>query len=239
MVCLPRQFGLARKVNSGMSVQSRHRASGHLTGLKGEINIFQPLSQQKGDILMDGLYSENKKSVAFTALLVMVVLLFGYGLARAAVIEGKFDTPEGMNIISGNFISTTLSPGTEPAIDAQIQTALQSGGFQYVPLGMSITGEARGCKNGIISGNLYLSTDPRLTAIWGGDAIIFIPAGMICGTAAGVTPFGAGEAILVVYTGPQVPSGYFGSVDALMTSGSNIAISEGMNGMFLSLSLVP
>lgn len=184
---------------------------------------------------MNSSYTANKINVVLTILLSIAIMICGNNLVQAAVIEGKFDTSNGVNVISGDFISNTLSPGTVPAIDGQIQAVLQTGGYSYAPFGMSITGEARGCKDGIFFGNLYLTTDPRLTAFWGVDAIIFIPAGMVCGTGVGDTPFGAGEAILFIYVGPQVPSGYFSSVDALMVSGSSVAINDGLNGMFLRL----
>lgn len=187
---------------------------------------------------MDSSKSAVVKSTVLTLLLALLALLFTNGPAQAAFIEGNFDTSEGMNVISGDFVSNTLSPGTEPAIDAQLRSVLESGGYQFDPLGISITGIASGCKNGSFFGNLYLVSDPRLTAFWGVDAIILIPAGMICGIGAGVTPFGAGEAILIVYIGSQIPNGYFGSADVLMVSGSSVAISEGLNGMFLRLGQV-
>ncbi len=55
----------------------------------------------------------------------------GNGLAQAAAIEGKFDTPGGSEVIGGDFASNLLPAGTTPAVDAQIQAALQANGFQY------------------------------------------------------------------------------------------------------------
>ncbi len=88
-------------------------------------------------------------------------------------------------------------------------------------------------------GNLYLTSDPRLTAIWGADSIIFIPAGLGCSTGLGEPYFGAGEAILVVFIGPAVPYGYYAPVEIIMWSGANVAIAAGQsNGMILTLDVV-
>ena len=157
-------------------------------------------------------------------------------LAHAASIEGKFDTPVGSEVIGGFFVSNPLLAGTTPTVDAEIQAFLQANGFQYTPLGWSFTGEARGCQDGFVFGNLYLTSDPRLTAIWGADSIIFIPAGLRCGTGVGDTIFGVGEAIFVIYIGSSVPVGYFAPVDIIMWSGANVSIAAGQsNGMILSL----
>jgi hypothetical protein len=162
----------------------------------------------------------------------------GKGVAWAEVMEGKFDTSGGTNVLRGNFVSDVLAEGTAPAVDAHIQAILQGGGFQYEPLGWSYTGESEWCDDGLLFGNLYFTSDPRLTAFWGADTIIFIPAGMRCGTGMGDALFGVGEAILVIYIGPQVPAGYFAPVDVIEWSGGNVAIAAGLSGMLLSLDAI-
>jgi hypothetical protein len=174
-------------------------------------------------------------AAAVTCLFASAIDLPGKGVARAAVIEGKFDTPGGTNVLRGNFISNVLAEGTAPSVDAQIQAFLQSGGFQFDAFGWSYTGVSEWCDDGILFGNLYITTDPRLTAAWGAEYIIFIPAGMRCGTGMGDALFGVGEAILIIYVGPQVPAGYFAPVDVILWSGANIAIAAGQNGMLLGL----
>ena len=183
----------------------------------------------------------SKYLVSLTGIMAVIWLfplsnyVAGNGLAQAAVIEGKFDTQTGSEVISGDFISNALPAGNTPAIDGQIQSFLQANGFQYTPLGWSFSGESRECQNGIVFGNLYVTSDPRLTAIWGVDTIIFIPAGLRCGTGLGDTIFGVGEAIIIVYIGPLVPARYFAPVDVIMWSGANDAIFSGLNGMLLRI----
>jgi len=158
------------------------------------------------------------------------------GLAQAAVIEGRFDTPTGTEMIGGFFTSNLLPAVNTPGVDAQIQAFLQANGFDYTSLGWSFSGETRGCQDGIVFGNLYFTSDPRLTAIWGAESIIFIPAGLRCGIGVGEPYFGVGEAILVIYIGPAVPGGYYAPVEIIMWSGANVAVAAGqMNGMVLKL----
>jgi hypothetical protein len=160
----------------------------------------------------------------------------GAGLAQAAVIEGRFDTSAGSEVLGGFFASNPLPAVNTPGVDAQIQAFLQANGFQYTPLGWSFSGETRGCQDGIVFGNLYFTADPRLTAIWGADSIIFMPAGLRCGTGYGEPYFGVGEAIFVIYIGPAVSSGYYAPVEIIMWSGANVSIAAGQSeGMILRL----
>jgi len=171
-------------------------------------------------------------AAAVTCFLASALDLPGKGVARAATIEGKLDTPGGTNVLTGNFDSNVLAEGTAPLVDAQIQAFLQSGGFEYEPLGWSYTGVSEWCDDGILSGNLYITTDPKLTTAWGAEYIIFIPAGMGCGDGDSL-----GEAILVIYIGPQVPAGYFAPVDVIKWSGGDVVIA-GQDSMLLSLGAV-
>jgi hypothetical protein len=176
--------------------------------------------------------------VAVTSLFTQAFDFSGVGWAQTTIIEAKFDTPGAIEVISADSFSVPLPAGSAPAVDAQIQAFLQSGGFQFTPLGWSLSGETRGCDDGIIFGNLYLTTDPILTAAFGANSIIFIPVGLRCGTGVGDIPFGEGEAILIVTIGPQVPTGYFAPVEVLMWSGADTAIEAGVNGMLLRLDFV-
>lgn len=172
---------------------------------------------------------------ALTVILPTPYGLVGTGSAQLPIIEGKFDTPGLIEVVSGDFFATALPAGSAPAVDAQIRAILQSGGFAFESLGWSLSGETRGCDDGIVFGNLYFTADPVLTAAFGADSIVFIPVGLRCGTGLGDTPFAAGEAILIVTIGPQVPAGYFAPVAVAMWSGASTAISAGLNGMILRL----
>jgi hypothetical protein len=152
------------------------------------------------------------------------------------MVVGRFDTPTGVPLLSGTFASEPLPVGTVPAVDEEVRTFLQSGGFEFGSLGWRFIGNSMGCQNGVISGNVYSSMDPRITAIRGADQVIFIPVRFSCSTD-GIYPmvFGMGEAVLLIHFGPPAAAGYLAPVDVMPWSGVNTAISSGMGGLNLML----